>query len=81
MRSLVETVSHPEWLNRIRDCHGGEVYDARFGQRMRGSGVYADLIAKRFHLAIKKLGFEDDEALNCADFRPDPQAPHQAELF
>ncbi len=42
-------------LNRIRDCRGGRTNDPRFGQRMRGEGVFADLIAQRFRLACRRL--------------------------
>ncbi|MFN3919519.1 MAG: PA0069 family radical SAM protein [Methylohalobius sp.] len=42
-------------LNRIRDCRSGRTNDPRFGQRMRGEGVFADLIAQRFHLASRRL--------------------------
>jgi len=44
-------------LNRLRDCHGGQDHDARFGQRMTGTGPYAELIRKRFERARARLGF------------------------
>lgn len=40
-------------LERIRDLRGGALYRSRFGERMRGTGVYADLIAKRFEVALR----------------------------
>ncbi len=43
-------------MNRIRDLQGGKEYVARFGERMRGTGVYAELIRKRFELAREKCG-------------------------
>ncbi|PWJ21144.1 PA0069 family radical SAM protein [Jannaschia seohaensis] len=43
-------------LNRVREFHGGKLYDAGFGQRMRGRGVHADLLQARFHRACKQLG-------------------------
>ena len=43
-------------MNRIRDLHRGREYTARFGERMRGSGIYAELISKRFALALSKSG-------------------------
>jgi DNA repair photolyase len=44
-------------LSLIRQTRGGKLYDADFSQRIRGTGVYADLIAKRFALAKKRLGY------------------------
>ncbi|WP_426993187.1 PA0069 family radical SAM protein [Methylomonas sp. CM2] len=45
-------------MNRVRDSRGGKVYDPSFHRRLRGEGVYADLIAQRFGLIRKKLGLE-----------------------
>lgn len=45
-------------MNRVRDSRGGKAYDPTFHQRLRGGGVYADLIAQRFHLITKKLGLD-----------------------
>ena len=43
-------------LNRVREFHGGKLYDAGFGVRMRGRGVHADLLHRRFHAACDRLG-------------------------
>lgn len=43
-------------LNRMKDLRGGELYTSEFGQRMRGSGPYADLIRQRFNRQCRKLG-------------------------
>jgi DNA repair photolyase len=45
-------------MNRVREMHGGKVYEADWGRRMRGSGVYARLIARRFEAAAERLGLE-----------------------
>ena len=45
-------------LNHIRMVRGGKLYDARFGSRMSGEGVYADLIRQRFQLAVKRYGLD-----------------------
>ncbi|WP_428688120.1 PA0069 family radical SAM protein [Roseibium sp.] len=42
-------------MNLIRSMRGGKDYDAKWGERMRGRGPYADQIAKRFSLAAKRL--------------------------
>ena len=41
-------------LNRLKEMHGGELYDPSFGKRMRGSSEYAKVIENRFLLACKK---------------------------
>ncbi|WP_170774237.1 PA0069 family radical SAM protein [Ruegeria lacuscaerulensis] len=43
-------------MSKLREMHGGRDYDPRWGHRMRGEGEYAGLIAKRFALAVKRLG-------------------------
>ncbi len=40
-------------LNRIRDCHGGNLSDSRFGVRMRGEGKVAEMVAQQVELARK----------------------------
>jgi DNA repair photolyase len=68
-------------MNRLRDCRGGKDYDSRFGTRMRGEGVYADLISRRFSLARKKLGFPGFESpLDCGRFKV-PGRARQIDLF
>lgn len=44
-------------INLLRSMHGGEDYRAEFSLRQTGSGPYADQIALRFRLALKRLGF------------------------
>lgn len=43
-------------MNLIRSMRGGRDYDAKWGERMRGRGPYADQISKRFSLAAKRFG-------------------------
>ena len=57
-------------MERVRDTRGGKDYDATFGQRMRGTGPVAELLAKRFRIAVKRLGFPGFPDLNCAEFVP-----------
>ncbi|WP_165856192.1 PA0069 family radical SAM protein [Marinobacter sp. JSM 1782161] len=49
-------------MNRIRDLRGGKAYDSRFGHRMRGQGIYADLIRQRFNRKARKLALNLHEA-------------------
>ncbi|KQQ32045.1 radical SAM protein [Duganella sp. Leaf126] len=43
-------------MNRVRDMRGGKDYDSNFATRMKGDGVWADLIRQRFTIAAKRLG-------------------------
>lgn len=55
----------------IRQCHGGEAYDPRFGKRMRGEGPVAELIKRRFEVAKRRLGFVGERSeLDASKFRP-----------
>ncbi|MEE9413419.1 MAG: PA0069 family radical SAM protein [Methylococcales bacterium] len=68
-------------LQRIRDLRSGKLNDSTFGQRMRGQGQYADLIAQRFGLTSKRLGLNKNRyQLDSSQFRP-PNMPEQMELF
>jgi DNA repair photolyase len=51
-------------MQRLMDSRGGREYDSQFGQRMRGRGIYADMIRNRFELARKRLGYGNTPALN-----------------
>jgi DNA repair photolyase len=48
-------------MARVRDLHGGKDYDADWGKRMRGQGVWADLLARRFQIAASRLGLTDEQ--------------------
>ena len=70
-------------MSTVQQLRGGKDYDSRFGTRLRGEGVYADLLARRFALALKRFGFEGRRhpPLDCTRFVP-PRAPSpQGELF
>lgn len=68
-------------LNRLRSMRGGKVYDAKFGERMRGGGFFADEVENLFMLARKKAGIPaSGPELNANAFRRIEQ-PGQLELF
>lgn len=67
-------------MNRIRDMRGGKNYEAAFGKRMRGTGLFADLIARRFRLAGRKLDFPGSPPLRSDLFIP-PSLDGQLGLF
>jgi DNA repair photolyase len=69
-------------LSLIRDARGGQLYDARFGVRMRGTGPYAALLEQRFAAACARLGFgERERALRTDLFRVPPAPGDQLRLF
>jgi DNA repair photolyase len=43
-------------LNRLRALHGGRLYEAGFGKRMAGEGVFAEQIERMFDVARRKAG-------------------------
>ena len=67
-------------MSLIRQCRGGLNNDSRFGQRMRGQGVFADMLRQRFDAACRRLGLQGRAGmgLDCHAFRPPTQ---QADLF
>lgn len=70
-------------LSLIRQLRGGRANDPRFGQRMRGTGEFAELLRQRFALACRRHGLARRSALDfdTTQFRP-PRAPSsQGELF
>lgn len=61
-------------MSLVRQIRGGRDNDPAFGSRMRGEGLFADLIARRFAVACKRLGLNEDRALrlDTTRFRPPP---------
>ncbi|MES0403249.1 MAG: PA0069 family radical SAM protein [Hyphomicrobium sp.] len=69
-------------LSLLQSMHGGKDYVADFGLRQRGRGPYADQIAKRFRLALKRLGLNiDRQDLRCDLFQAPVLAGQQMQLF
>ena len=70
-------------MSIVQQSRGGRDYDARFGVRMRGQGVFADLLQQRFVLATRKLGLRKNglEGLSTHEFRPPPQNPGQMSML
>lgn len=70
-------------MSVIQQLRGGRDNDPDFGSRMRGSGNFADLMAKRFDIAARRLGLERrrDMPLDTSRFRPPRANEAQGELF
>jgi DNA repair photolyase len=66
-------------LNRIRQMRGGKLYNAAFGERMKGTGQHADLLQSRFKLAVKKLGL--DKTVRGGDYSQFRGGDRQLSLF
>jgi DNA repair photolyase len=57
-------------LELVRETRAGALNDARFGHRFTGTGVYADLLARRFARAARQWGLDNREELDCSRFVP-----------
>jgi len=67
-------------LNRIREAHGGKLYDPAFDVRGKGTGPYAEQIKALFRTSARRLGLQGPPPLSAASFRP-PAPPGQLTLF
>jgi DNA repair photolyase len=70
----------------VRQMRGGKDNDSRFGERMRGTGNFAELISKRFAIACRRFGLNGRGGgrrlpdLDCSLFSP-PSPGGQMKLF
>jgi DNA repair photolyase len=54
----------------LRQSHGGKPYDSCWSTRFSGTGAHAELLAQRFALACKRLGFQPrHQNLDASQFR------------
>ena len=58
-------------MGRVRDMRGGKDYDSDFSKRMKGEGLWADMLKQRFHNASKRLGLNQRQRgiLDMSEFR------------
>ncbi|MFP4892103.1 PA0069 family radical SAM protein [Paraburkholderia sp. EG304] len=58
-------------MHRVHDMRGGKDYDSSFSTRMKGEGLWADLLKQRFHKAARRLGLSgrDRGILDMSQFR------------
>ena len=72
-------------MHHVRDMRGGRDNDPRFGSRMQGSGVYAELLTARFRAACARLGLNREQDTLATDYFSVPAdsqfAPAQMSLF
>jgi DNA repair photolyase len=68
-------------MHMIQDIRGGRDNDPNFGTRMKGTGIWADLIRARVKRAAREHGMDRRfPPLRCDLFRP-PERDGQMELF
>jgi DNA repair photolyase len=69
-------------MARIHELRGGRDNDPRFGSRMRGEGIYAELFRKRFEVACRRYGLNRDRReLDTSKFVPPGPAVAQLSLL
>ncbi len=69
-------------MARVREMRGGQDNDSRFGTRMTGQGVWAQLLRQRFDKACARLGFSRERVeLDLSRFRAPGQQAGQGQLF
>jgi len=57
-------------LNQLRTMRDGKLYDAQWGSRMKGEGLFAEQIQRIFDVARRKAGIKNDQPpLSTAAFR------------
>ncbi len=63
-------------MNRVHDMRGGKDYDSTFSKRMKGEGLWADLLKQRFAKAVRRLGMNarNHGILDMSHFRR-PESP------
>ena len=74
-------------MSVVNQLRGGKDNDPRFGERMTGTGLFAELIGQRFAITCKRLGLDGRDSggrqspdLDSTQFRP-PSAAGQMTLF
>jgi DNA repair photolyase len=70
-------------MSLINQSRGGKDYQAEFGTRMVGTGVFAQLLRARFEGAMRRFGLKDAEnrhELRTDLFRPPAAAGSEAQL-
>ncbi|MEM7543625.1 MAG: radical SAM protein, partial [Pseudomonadota bacterium] len=57
-------------MSRVRQIRDGRESDVEFGRRLKGQGVFAKLLHKRFEKTCRELGFNQQRvSLSTAHFK------------
>ena len=66
----------------VRSMRGGKDYDSNWNSRMTGTGPYAQVLARRFHMAVKRLGLNlPNQPLATHKFKRPPRLGDQLSLL
>ncbi len=69
-------------LGRVRELHGGKLYESAFGTRMTGQGIWAQQLKQRITIARARLGLDGVRVPLRRDlFRPPVRIGDQMSLF
>jgi DNA repair photolyase len=69
-------------MARVQDMRGGKDYDSNFASRMKGHGLWAELLRQRFQKACTRLGLNKQRVeLDLSAFRPASRMAGQGQLF
>ena len=68
-------------MARVQDLRGGKDYNSRFDQRMKGQGIWAELLAQRFRTTCARLGFNRERVRLRTDLFAPPSLDGQQRLF
>ncbi len=69
-------------MSLVRQMRGGKDYDSQWSTRMRGTGPYAEMLARRFHMAVKRFGLNQPRApLDTTRFKRPPRPGEQLALL
>ena len=72
-------VNFPDRLNRavslVQSMRNGKDYESKWSRRMAGSGPYAWMIGRRFEMAARRLGYNENRATLRTDLfrKPSPE--------
>jgi DNA repair photolyase len=70
-------------MSLVQQMHHGRDYDSNFATRMKGDGVFAQLLRRRFEIACRRhrLGRTRELAMDTSRFVPPRKPSPQGELF
>lgn len=69
-------------MSLIKQMHDGKIYDASFGKRMTGEGLFAEMLNNRFILACKRLRLNQNRLkLDTKQFTKRKSTSAQLDLF
>ena len=69
-------------MHRVQEMRGGKDYDSAFASRMKGRGLFAELLARRFQIALKRYGLQKlPKTVDVSQFKPPTKPTAQSCLF